>query len=137
MKRSVYLFIIIISIFAIAFLCRELVMLNGSRNNDDIKRIHQDISYVNGSSQKLQTMEADYCDLYGGLVVDPEAGFYHRYFYVRVYNGQVTIFNMYGSICRETGVPIEAVKIKYRKVISRGVYFESISDAEEFVDRIK
>ena len=118
LKRSVYLFIIIISIFAIAFLCRELVMLNGSRNNDDIKRIHQDISYVNGSSPKMQTIEADYCDLYGGLVVDPEAGFYHRYFYVRVYNGQVTIFNMYGSIFFIASIDISSKSIVSSIIIS-------------------
>ena len=137
MKRTVYLFIIIISIFAVAFLCRELAALNNKKSNDDRKRIYQDISCVKGLSNELQTIEADYSNLYGGLVVDSATGFYHRFFYVGVYDGRVTIFNMYGSICRETGVPIDAVEIKYRTMISKGVYFENISDATEFIDRIK
>ena len=132
MKRTVYLFIIIISIFAFAFFCREFVLKSNRQYND----MGQTTRRSEKEEEDVIAMDNAYADLMGGIVVGAEAGFEHRFFYVGLYDGRVTVFNRYGSICYETGIPFESVDIRIRKCISKRIYFDDIKDAENFVASI-
>ena len=133
MKRAVYLFIIIISIFAFAFFCREVVLQINRQYNDMGQRSHRSEK----EKEDMIAMDNASPDLMGGIVVGAEAEFEHRFFYVGLYNGCVTVFNRYGSICFETGIPFESVDIRIRKCLSKRIYFEDIADAEKFVVSIE
>lgn len=133
MKRTVYLFIIIISIFVFAFFCREFVIKNNQRYND----MRQAGIHKIKLKDDLPAIDNDHTDLMGGIVVDTSEGFEHRFFYVSIYNDRVTVFNMYGSICYETGIPMESLELEMRKLIVKGVYFDSIYDANKLIDTLK
>ena len=137
MKRAVYLFIIIISIFAFAFFCREVVLQSNRQYNDMGQRSHRSEKEKEKEKEDMIAMDNASPDLKGGIVVGAEAEFEHRFFYVGLYNGCVTVFNRYGSICFETGIPFESVDIRIRKFLSKRIYFEAIADAEKFVVSIE
>ena len=54
-----------------------------------------------------------------------------------IYNNRVTLFNMYGSICYETGIPMESIGLGMRKLLIKDVYFDSIYDANRFIGSLK
>lgn len=133
MKRTVYLFIIIISIFVFAILGREFIIKNNQRYNDTRQaEVHQIV--LKGD---LPAMDSERPNLMGGIVVDANERFEHRFFYVSIYNNRVTLFNMYGSICYETGIPMESIGLGMRKLLIKDVYFDSIYDANRFIDSLK
>lgn len=132
MKRTMYLFIIIISIFAFAIVCREFIARNNEQTNDSCH-----IPYVRDMKMDDQIVQVPYTKLMGGIVIDSTSGFDHRFFYVSVYNRYVAIFNGCGSLCYETGIPLEYVDSALRKCIIKGIYFEDIVEAKRFVELLR
>lgn len=70
MKRAVYLFIIIISIFAFAFFCREVVLQSNRQYNDMGQRSHRSEK----EKEDMIAMDNASPDLMGGIVVGARGG---------------------------------------------------------------
>lgn len=131
MSRIMYFFVLITGAFVLSFISRENIRSYVDAGNDKTC-IYREYSEGSGGDFSLSAglVSSDLC---GGIVMDADSDFEHRFFYVSSFEGYVAIFNCYGSLVRITDIVTENVRIEMRKLMSGRVYFETLGDVDEFL----
>ncbi len=129
-----YFFVLITGTFVLSFISRENIRSYVDVGNDKTC-IYREYSEGSGGDFSLSAglVSSDLC---GGIVMDADSDFEHRFFYVSSFEGYVAVFNCYGSLVRITDIVAENVRIEMREVISERVYFETLGDVDEFLLRL-
>lgn len=134
MRKTMCFLLALAGMLALAFVTREAVMRDTERHFDVVSDYRL---YHEGSGDGAEQAVSDYSlDLHGGIVIDADAGFEHRSFYVREWNGHAAVFNWLGSLCHETGVVVEGVDTAVRKIIEKGIYFNTLDSARCFIESL-
>ena len=120
-KRIMYFFVIIIAVFVLSFITREIVVSTACRSGDS-KSVYREFDGMD-SGHILPISNESEPELYGGLVIAAEGGTPHGNFYV-------------STLCRETTRTVDSLDKRIRELIHKHVYFNDIDDMNRFIDSL-
>lgn len=132
MKRILYICVIIGSVTFFSFIVRESILRQSKKYNDrqDLYIYYRE--YEDGTDHF--TTETYSSAIYARMHSADEDDLSCCRFLVKSYHGHIAIFNLCGSLCRETAIVVDGLDNENRNLMLKGVYFHSMEDVEKYIN---